>query len=67
MTYEIDNIAHCPVFKTPKQYAEEKIKILERDFYITPTDAEILHLKTLKTQTAIDNAVLSIINHHWDK
>ena len=65
MIYEIDNTAHCPVFKTPKQYAEEKIKILEKDFYINPTDAEKLHLKTLKTQIAIDNAVLSIINRYW--
>ena len=67
MTYDIESTAHCPVFNNPKQYVEAKLKILRRDFYIEPTEAELDHLKTLKTQTAIDNAFLGIINHHWDK
>jgi hypothetical protein len=65
MNYDVENSCHCPVFKTPRQYVEAKLKILDRDFYIKPTRDEILHLYTLKTQIAIDNAVLSIINHHW--
>lgn len=64
--YDTDRNAHSPAFKNPEKYIEAKIKILKRDFRIGPTEAEIEHLKTLKTQTAIDNAILSIINHHWD-
>lgn len=57
---------HSPIWKTPEQYAEAKLKILRRDFRITPTENEINHLKSLKTQIAIDNACLGIINRHWD-
>lgn len=59
-------VSHSPVFRTPKKYVEAKVRILKRDFCIRPTEEEIEHLYTLKTQTAIDNAVLSIINHHWN-
>ena len=64
--YENYITGHSPVFKTPKKYVEEKLKILCRDFCINATEEEIAHLNTLKTQTQIDNAVLSIINRHWD-
>lgn len=57
---------HSPVFKTPEQYTRAKVKILKRDFCIRPTEEEMYHLKTLETQIAIDNAILSIINHHWN-
>lgn len=57
---------HSPAFKTPVKYVEAKLKILRRDFKIDLTEEEIAHLNTLKTQIAIDNAVLSIINHHWN-
>ena len=57
---------HSPQWKTPEKYVEAKLKILRRDFKIKPTESEIAHLNTLKTQVAIDNACLSIINHHWD-
>ena len=58
MSYEIENTSHCPVFKTPEQYTKAKLKILDRDFYIKPTEEEIAHLKTLKTQISIDNVAL---------
>lgn len=67
MGYEMDRHDHCPVFKNPRQYAEAKLNILRNDFYIRPTREEELHLLTLQTQISIDNACLSIINHHWDK
>ena len=57
---------HSPVFKTPDKYIEAKLKILGRDFRINATEEELAHLSTLKTQIAIDNAILSIIAHHWD-
>ena len=66
MAYEMDHIAHSPVFKNPRQYADAKITILEEDFCITPTIEEKSHLYTLTTQISIDNGILSIINHHWD-
>lgn len=66
MSYDPYINSHSPIFKTPEQYIPQKLKILKRDFYITATEAEVEHLKTLKTQIEIDNAVLSIIAHHWD-
>ena len=56
---------HSPTFKNPAQYLEAKLKILSRDFKITPTETELEHLRTLTTEISIDNAILSIINHHW--
>lgn len=59
--------SHSPMFKNPKQYLNAKLKILTdtRGFGIQPTETELAHLHTLTTQIAIDNAILSIINHHW--
>lgn len=56
---------HSPVFKNPEQYLKEKLKILSRDFKITPTETELEHLRTLTTQISIDNAILSVIARHW--
>ena len=64
--YEIYITSHSPIFKTPEQYVKAKLRILKRDFYIEATQEEITHLKTLTTQTSIDNAILSIINRRWD-
>lgn len=66
MEYEMYVTSHSPIFRTPKKYIEQKLKILRRDFYIEPTEEEIVHLSTLTTQIAIDNAILSIINRRWD-
>ena len=65
--YEVYINSHSPIFKTAEKYVKDKLRILKRDFYIEATYEEVSHLKTLKTQTAIDNAILSIINRHWDK
>ena len=67
MMFEVERASYCPVFRNPKQYVEAKLKILRRDFYIEPTEEEIRHLSTFTTQVAIDNAILGIINRHWDK
>lgn len=66
MSYDPYINSHSPIFKAPEQYIERKLKILKRDFRITATDEEIAHLYTLKTQIAIDNSVLSIINRRWN-
>ena len=67
MIYDVENNSHSPIFKNPKQYVEAKLKILTdiRGFGIEPTKEELAHLHTLKTQVSIDNAILSIIEHHW--
>ena len=54
-------------FVTPEQYVEDKIEMLREEMYIKPTYDEIAHLKTLKTEVSIDNAVHSIIDRHWGK
>jgi hypothetical protein len=59
--------SHSPIFKNPEQYLKAKLKILTdpRSFGITPTEQEMEHLRTLKTQLQIDNAILSIIDRRW--
>ena len=57
--------SYSPKFTNPAQYLKAKLKILSRDFKITPTETELEHLRTLTTEIGIDNAILSIINHHW--
>lgn len=51
----------------PATYLKGKLAILTdpRGFCITPTEAEMEHLKTLKTQIAIDNAIFTIIDKRW--
>lgn len=60
--------SHSPIFRNPEQYLKAKLKILTdpRGFGVQPTKEELEHLKTLRTQVSIDNAILSIIAHHWD-
>lgn len=65
MSYDPYITSHSPIFKIPEKYVRDKLRILKRDFRIEATTDEINHLNTLTTQTAIDNAVLSIINRHW--
>jgi hypothetical protein len=57
--------SHSPKFTTPEKYVNVKMKILRRDFCIEPTTDEVIHLKKLTTQIAIDNAILGIINNRW--
>lgn len=57
--------SHSPQFTTPAQYLQAKLKILSRDFKITPTETELEHLRTLTTEISIDNAILSVIARHW--
>lgn len=51
----------------PKKYLNGKLAILidPRGFGITPTEKEMEHLETLKTQAQIDNGILEIINNRW--
>lgn len=45
----------------PEQYAEKKIRMLIRDFGFVLRDEEIEHIKSLKTDNAIDRAARKII------
>ena len=54
-------------FKTPKQYADAKIKMLREDMFIKPTKKEIEHLYSLKTQHDIDRSIASIVDKHWSQ
>lgn len=54
-------------FVNPKQYIKAKLKMLRNEMFIKPTQKEIDHLYSLKSDVAIDNAVHSIIDRHWDK
>ena len=52
-------------FRNPKQYVDHKLKMLRNHMMIDPTEYEILHLRSLKTEGDIDRAVASIIDRHW--
>lgn len=65
----LEQSSYNPKWKgNASKYLEAKLKILmdKRGFNITPTEREIEHLKTLRSQTEIDNAILSIIDNHWN-
>lgn len=66
MSYDPYINSHSPIFKTPEQYIKAKLKIWERDFCIKPTETELEHINTLKTQIEIDNAFQSLITRRWD-
>lgn len=58
--------SHAIVFKNPAQYLKAKLKVLTNNFLITPTDEEMAHLRTLGTQTQIDNAIITIMDRRWN-
>ncbi len=63
----LDGATYSPKWKgNAEKYLEGKLKILTDHFCITPTEREMTHLKTLKTPTEIDNAILTIINNRWN-
>ena len=64
--YEIGDNHWFEEFKDPQQYIEAKLKMLRKDMRITPTQEELDHLTGLTTATAIDNAIHSIIDRHWE-
>jgi hypothetical protein len=55
-----------PTFRTPKQYAREKLKMLRTDMEIKPTKEKVAHLYSLKTRGDIDRAVHDIIKRAWE-
>lgn len=56
---------HTVAFTTPEKFIEWKIEMLETDFCIELTDKEKAHLKSLKTENAINAAVRKIMDDHW--
>ena len=56
-----------PIFKSPKQYLKKKLEILTEHFCIKPTRDQMIHLQSLKTQIAIDNAILSIMDDYYGR
>lgn len=63
--YNLKSPGYMPEFKTPAQYADKKIEMLERDFRIQLADKQKLHLKTLTTEREINAAFRQIINDAW--
>lgn len=63
----ITTSTYNPVWKNPEDYLKKKLKILTDHFCIKPTTEQMAHLRTLKTQIQIDNAVLSIIDAFYDR
>ena len=61
------NVIYPSTFETPEKYIKERLLILKRDFLIEPTEEELNHLHTLKTEMAIDAAIRKIYESHWDE
>lgn len=53
-------------FKDIKSYREFKVKILLRDFEVSPSHAELAQLSTKTTETAVDNYCRTILKNHWE-
>ena len=45
-----------------KQYIKEKLRMLQKDFCIPLTAEQIAHMKSLKTDTQVDNYAYDLIN-----
>ena len=58
----------CPemMFVNAEDYIQRKLRMLREDMWIEPTEEELEHLHSLNTRGAIDSAVHSIIDRHWD-
>jgi hypothetical protein len=61
-----EDASWMPEFTTAKEFAEAKIKMLKEQFYIQLSTDDILHLRSLKTETEINAAVRAIINKYWE-
>lgn len=48
-----------------KHYKKEKLKILERDFFVLLTKEELARYETLTTEVQIDQFCLGILNKRW--
>ena len=46
-------------------YLKHRVKLLERDFKISPKKDEIDHLRSLKNESQIDAAIRRIIDERW--
>ena len=58
-------LSHAPQFKNANQYIQAKLRMLEDDFCIHPTETEIKHLYEFSTESEINRAVRQIINDYW--
>ena len=58
--------SYIPEFKTPEKFVDEKIKMLRDQFRIDLSDEDIAHLRELKTESAINAAVMAIFNKYWE-
>ena len=52
-------------YENPEEFVDFKINMLVNEMFIEPTEDEIAHLRSLTTETAINNAVRSIVARHW--
>lgn len=64
MNYDREH-EYMPKFDTPEEFVKAKIEMLEMDFCIELTEKEKAHLKSLKTENAINAAVRKIMDDHW--
>jgi hypothetical protein len=55
----------APKVASISAYRKAKLKILKRDFLISLTATEIERANTLKTEVAIDQFCLGILNSRW--
>lgn len=55
-----------PMLKTVPlpQYIEDKIRMLQKDFYIRPRAHELKHLRSLKSEMAVDRYIRDLFNKY---
>ena len=62
-----DRTATVPRKMSLKQYRKMKLKMLKNDFCVDLTDEEVAHAHTLKTEAALDQFCMGILNNRWDR
>ena len=54
-----------PMTTNINAYRKARMKMLERDFHIYLTEAEIDHMNEMTSEIAIDNFYISLIQNHY--
>lgn len=49
-----------------KQYKKAKLRMLERDFCIKLTAAELVQATTLETEGEVDRFFVTVLNNRWN-
>lgn len=50
-----------------RDYVHKKLKMIKEDFFVNPTEQEVLSLFACKNEYSVDKKAVGIIISHWEK